>query len=223
MIVFSAIKSTDLYKDPLARAKTHPAVIEALGSPIREGFLVSGNTNVNAASGEGNLSIPISGPKEKERFTSRRRNRWAAGTIRGSSWKSKKRIKESIFSEARRRQIDADHSIATRRQELSVSAILLGIFGGLVGVVVGLGLGLVLCSVLATAPHVSPMAGGRRLFCGGDCADRRPYHCAKLDCLGSLWGAGVRRIWLLVGLIMLQTEYQDRSISARGLRLRRPG
>jgi hypothetical protein len=65
MIVFSAIKSTDLYKDPLARAKTHPAVIEALGSPIRDGFLVSGNTNVNAASGEGNLSIPISGPKGK--------------------------------------------------------------------------------------------------------------------------------------------------------------
>ena len=65
MIIFSAIKSTDLYKDPLARAKTHPAVIEALGSPIREGFLVSGNTNVNAASGEGNLSIPISGPKGK--------------------------------------------------------------------------------------------------------------------------------------------------------------
>ena len=117
MIVFSAIKSTDLYKDPLARAKTHPAVIEALGSPIREGFLVSGNTNVNAASGEGNLSIPSLVLKEKARFTSRRRNRWAAGTIRDSSWKSKKRIKESISSEARRRQTNADHSIATRRQE----------------------------------------------------------------------------------------------------------
>ena len=65
MIVFSAIKSTDLYKDPLARAKTHPAVIEALGSPIREGFLVSGNTNVNGAAGEANLSIPIAGPKGK--------------------------------------------------------------------------------------------------------------------------------------------------------------
>jgi len=65
MIVFSAIKSTDLYKDPLARAKTHPAVIEALGSPIREGFLVSGNTNVNGASGEANLSVPIAGPKGK--------------------------------------------------------------------------------------------------------------------------------------------------------------
>ena len=63
MIVFSAIKSTDPYKDALARAKTHPAVIEALGSPIKEGFFVSGNTNVNGASGEANLAIPISGPK----------------------------------------------------------------------------------------------------------------------------------------------------------------
>lgn len=41
--------------------------IEVLGSPINEGFLVSGNTNVNVngASGEANLSIPISGPKGK--------------------------------------------------------------------------------------------------------------------------------------------------------------
>ena len=65
LIVFTAVKSTDVYKDALARAKTHPAVIEALGSPITEGFLVSGNTNVNGASGEANLSIPISGPKGK--------------------------------------------------------------------------------------------------------------------------------------------------------------
>ena len=65
MIVFSAVKSTDVYKDALARAKEHPAVIEALGSPVTEGFLVSGNTNVNGASGETNLSIPIAGPKGK--------------------------------------------------------------------------------------------------------------------------------------------------------------
>jgi hypothetical protein len=63
--VFSAVKSTDVYKDALARAQAHPSVIEALGSPIKEGFLVSGNTNVNGASGEANLSIPISGPKGK--------------------------------------------------------------------------------------------------------------------------------------------------------------
>jgi len=65
VIVFSAIKSTNVYKEALARAKADPAVIEALGSPIKDGFLVSGNTNVNGASGESNLAIAISGPKAK--------------------------------------------------------------------------------------------------------------------------------------------------------------
>jgi hypothetical protein len=65
VIVFSAMKSTDVYKEALARAKANPAVIEALGSPIKDGFLVSGNTNVNGASGECNLAIPISGPRGK--------------------------------------------------------------------------------------------------------------------------------------------------------------
>ncbi len=65
LIVFSAVKSSDVYKDALARAKAHPAVIEALGSPVTEGLLLSGSTNVNGASGEANLSIPVSGPKGK--------------------------------------------------------------------------------------------------------------------------------------------------------------
>ena len=65
VIVFSAMKSTDVYKEALSRAKADPAVMEALGSPIKDGFLVSGNTNVNGASGETNLAIPISGPKGK--------------------------------------------------------------------------------------------------------------------------------------------------------------
>ena len=65
VIVFSAMKSTDVYKEALTRAKANPAVIEALGSPINDGFLLSGNANVNGASGESNLAIPISGPKGK--------------------------------------------------------------------------------------------------------------------------------------------------------------
>jgi hypothetical protein len=65
LIVFSAVKSTDVYKEALMRAKAHPAVIQAIGLPITEGFLISGNTSVNGASGEANLSIPISGPKGK--------------------------------------------------------------------------------------------------------------------------------------------------------------
>ena len=65
VIVFSAMKSPDVYKEALARAKADPAVIEALGSPIRDGFPVSGNTNVTGASGESKLAIPISCPKGK--------------------------------------------------------------------------------------------------------------------------------------------------------------
>jgi hypothetical protein len=65
VIVFGAMKSTEVYKEALARAKASPAVIEALGSPIKDGFFMSGNTNVNGASGESNLAIPISGPKGK--------------------------------------------------------------------------------------------------------------------------------------------------------------
>jgi hypothetical protein len=57
------MKSTEVYKGALARAEANSAVIEALGSPITERFLISGNPNVNGASGEANLSIPISGPK----------------------------------------------------------------------------------------------------------------------------------------------------------------
>jgi hypothetical protein len=65
VIVFSAVKSTDVYKNALTRARSDPAVIEALGSPVTQGFLVSGNTNVNGASGEANLAIPVFGPKGK--------------------------------------------------------------------------------------------------------------------------------------------------------------
>jgi hypothetical protein len=65
LIVFGALKSTDVYKDAVAKAKANAAVVEALGSPIEEGMFVSGSSNVNGASGESNLSIPISGPKGK--------------------------------------------------------------------------------------------------------------------------------------------------------------
>ncbi len=64
-IAFGAIKSTGVYKDAVAKAKANPTVIEALGSPVEEGMFVSGNTSTNAASGESNLAIPISGPKGK--------------------------------------------------------------------------------------------------------------------------------------------------------------
>jgi len=63
VVVFSAMKSSDAYKGALARARAEPAVIEALGSPIKDGMFVSGSTNVNGASGHADLVIPIYRPK----------------------------------------------------------------------------------------------------------------------------------------------------------------
>ena len=62
-IVFGAMKSSEVYQEALSRAKAEPAVIEALGSPIKDGIFVSGSTSLNGASGEADLAIPINGPK----------------------------------------------------------------------------------------------------------------------------------------------------------------
>lgn len=59
------MKESDAYKVAVTRARESPAVIAALGTPIREGRFTSGSTNVNGALGEANLAIPISGPKGK--------------------------------------------------------------------------------------------------------------------------------------------------------------
>jgi len=63
--VFSVLKSSDAYKTALARAKSDQRVVAALGTPIRDGLVPSGKTNVNGPSGEADIGIPISGPKGK--------------------------------------------------------------------------------------------------------------------------------------------------------------
>jgi hypothetical protein len=62
-LVFGVTKSSDAYQEALSRAKASPAVISALGSPIKEGFYVSGSINVSGPSGDAKLAIPVSGPK----------------------------------------------------------------------------------------------------------------------------------------------------------------
>lgn len=61
-LVFTSMKSSDAYKNALAKAQAHSEVQGAIGTPIEAGLLVSGNVSVNGPSGEANLSIPISGP-----------------------------------------------------------------------------------------------------------------------------------------------------------------
>jgi hypothetical protein len=64
-VVFGAMKSSDAYKSALAKTQADPRVVSALGSPITDGFFVSGKTNVNGTSGEADMTVPISGPKGK--------------------------------------------------------------------------------------------------------------------------------------------------------------
>ncbi len=62
-LVFGLMKSSDVYSEALARARTDPAVIAALGQPIEDGWFAGGHIRTNGPRGEAELAIPISGPK----------------------------------------------------------------------------------------------------------------------------------------------------------------
>ncbi len=63
VFIFSKIKSSEVYKEAVLRAKASEEVQAVLGTPIEEGFLVSGNIRLSGSSGQADLTIPISGPK----------------------------------------------------------------------------------------------------------------------------------------------------------------
>lgn len=63
MGIGKALKNNDPYKDSIAAVQANPAAIEALGEPIKPGFMPSGNISVVNDGGEVDFSIPVSGPK----------------------------------------------------------------------------------------------------------------------------------------------------------------
>ncbi len=58
------MKNSDAYQGAILRIKNDPAAINALGFPIKEGMLFTGNINISGSSGRADLTIPVSGPKE---------------------------------------------------------------------------------------------------------------------------------------------------------------
>lgn len=83
LVVFGAMKQTDVYKTAVARAKADQRVTAALGTPIEEGWYLSGNTNVSGGSGDADLTIPISGPNGKGTI-------YVVATKSGGEWKYSK-------------------------------------------------------------------------------------------------------------------------------------
>ena len=63
LFAMSAVKSTDVYQGALKAAQAHPAAVERLGEPIKDGWLVKGNVNFQGGSGSANFEVPLSGPK----------------------------------------------------------------------------------------------------------------------------------------------------------------
>jgi hypothetical protein len=95
MVIFGAMKSSDVYKDALAKTRANQEVIDALGSPIKDGMFLSGNTKVDGASGEANLAIPISGPKGKGTIyvaASKSAGQWTYATLVAEIEKTHERI-----------------------------------------------------------------------------------------------------------------------------------
>jgi len=86
-VVFGAMKSTDVYKQALAQAKADSRVVAALGSPITDGFFVTGKTETSGGSGTADLAVPLSGPKGKGKL-------YLVATKSGGEWEFSKMVVE---------------------------------------------------------------------------------------------------------------------------------
>ena len=63
-LVTGLMKESGAYQDAVAAARSDTAVVSALGPPIEEGFLVTGNIEINGSGGHADLAIPLSGSRE---------------------------------------------------------------------------------------------------------------------------------------------------------------
>lgn len=61
--VMGTLKNSAAYSDTLSLVQSNPEAIEALGTPIEPGFMLSGNISFNNGDGEADLTVPVSGPK----------------------------------------------------------------------------------------------------------------------------------------------------------------
>ena len=61
--ILSSLRGSDAGQVALARARSDAAGVAALGTPIKEGYFVSGSASDGGDSGHADLQIPVSGPK----------------------------------------------------------------------------------------------------------------------------------------------------------------
>lgn len=62
LFVMRMMHSFGAYQAAMTRARQDPALIAAIGTPIEEGWRVSGKISENNQTGRADLTIPLSGP-----------------------------------------------------------------------------------------------------------------------------------------------------------------
>ena len=61
--LFGLMKGSDPYRHALSAAQAHPAVVQALGTPLRPGFAVTGYIEVSDDDGHADIRFPVRGPR----------------------------------------------------------------------------------------------------------------------------------------------------------------
>jgi hypothetical protein len=67
-IISITFRSSDVYKQAIARAAANLQVRDQVGDPMKAGWFIFGDLKYNGRSGSANFSIPISGPRGKGRI-----------------------------------------------------------------------------------------------------------------------------------------------------------
>jgi hypothetical protein len=62
-IITTSFRSSDVYKQAMAKATEDLQVREQIGEPVQSAWILRGQLHVNGRSGDADLSIPISGPR----------------------------------------------------------------------------------------------------------------------------------------------------------------
>ncbi len=61
--IFSLMGNSTPARMGVARAQANPVVIQQLGTPLKEGWSVTGSININNDAGHAELEIPVTGPR----------------------------------------------------------------------------------------------------------------------------------------------------------------
>jgi len=57
------MKTSGGYQEALSAARADPAAVQALGTPIKDGWFPTGHVESGGTTGRSDLAIPVSGPK----------------------------------------------------------------------------------------------------------------------------------------------------------------